>query len=64
MVINQIVSQSSENITEPYNSISYVMDAIMTLALALNETLAQNPSLNLSLQTAIEAIRFSGASVS
>ena len=63
MVINQIVSQSSENITEPYNSSFYAMDAVMTLALALNETLAQNPSLNLSLQTAIEAIRFSGVSV-
>ena len=35
----------------------------MTLALALNETL-ENLSLNLSLQTAIEAVMFSGASVS
>ena len=39
------------------------MDAIMTLALALNKTL-ENPSLNLSLQTAIEDIVFSGSSVS
>ena len=34
----------------------------MTLALALNETL-ENPFLNLSLQTAIEDIAFSGVSV-
>ena len=55
--------QSSLNITEPYNSSSYAMDAVMTLALALNETL-ENSSLNLSLQTAIEAVRFNGTSVS
>ena len=35
----------------------------MTLALALNKTL-ENPSLNLSLQTAIQAVMFSGATVS
>ena len=56
--------QSSLNFTEPYNSSSYAMDAVMTLALALNETL-ENPSLNLSLQpTVIEGVMFSGASVS
>ena len=36
----------------------------MTLALALNKTLENDPSLNLSLQTAIEDIMFSGSSVS
>ena len=55
-------SQTSLNITEPYNSSSYAMDAVMTLALALNETL-ESPSLNLSLQAAIEDVMFSGTSV-
>ena len=39
------------------------MDAVTTLALALNNTL-EDPSQNLSLQMAIEDIKFSGASVS
>ena len=55
--------QTSKYITKPYNSSSYAMDAVMTLAMALNETV-DNPSLNLSLQTAIQNIKFSGASVS
>ena len=58
-----LLSQVSLNIAEPYNSSSYAMDAVMTLALALNQTL-EDPSLNFSLQTAIEDITFSGASVS
>ena len=59
--ILKIVLQSSIN--KPYNSSSYAMDAVMTLALALNKTL-ENPSINLSLQRAIQAVMFSGASVS
>ena len=58
-----IFLQSSVNVTEPFNSSSYAVDAVTTLALALNKTL-EDPSLNLSLQTAIEDIMFSGASVS
>ena len=55
--------QSSQKIFEPYRSNAYyAIDTIMTLALAMNETL-QNPQHNLSLQTAIEAIRFKGVSV-
>ena len=49
--------------TEPFNSSSYAMDAVMTLALALNKTL-EDPSLNLSLQNAIEDVLFIGNSVS
>lgn len=58
-----IFPQSSISVTEPFNSSSYAMDAVMTLALALNKTL-EDPSQNLSLQMAIEDIMFSGASVS
>ena len=58
-----VLPQSSLNITEPFNSSFYAMDAIMTLALALNQTLV-DPSLNLTLQTAIQDIIFKGASVS
>ena len=58
-----IVLQSFLNITEPYNSSSYAMDAVMTLALALNKTL-EDPFSNVSLQTATEAVKFTGASVS
>ena len=54
---------NSLDITEPYNSSSYAMDSVMILALALNKTL-ENPSLNLTLQAAIDDIAFSGASVS
>ncbi len=57
------ISQSSINITESYNPNLYAMDAVTTLALALNKTL-EDPSLNLTLQTAIEDTMFSGASVS
>lgn len=39
------------------------MDAVMTLALALNGTLG-NPQLNLSLLDAIQATMFTGTSVS
>ena len=58
-----VFPQSSLNITEPFNSSSYAMDAVMTLALALNQTL-EDPSLNLTLQTAIQDIIFNGVSVS
>ena len=43
---------------------SYAMDALMSLAIALNETLVRSPHLNLSLQDAIESTMFNGASVS
>ena len=55
--------QDSLNVTESCNSNCYAVDAVMTLALALNKTL-ENPSLNLSLQSAIETVMFRGASVS
>ena len=49
--------QDSLNVTESCNSNCYAVDAVMTLALALNKTL-ESPSLNLSLQSAIETVMF------
>ena len=43
---------------------SYAMDALMSLAIALNETLVTSPHLNLSLQDVIKTTMFNGASVS
>ena len=40
------------------------MDAVTTLAIALNETIIGNPHLNLSLGDAIQSTVFAGASVS
>ena len=54
--------QGSPNITEPYSANFYAADAVVALALAINETL-ENPFLNGSLHSALEAITFSGSSV-
>ena len=62
-MLSEVILQSSLNILEPYNSSSYAMDAVMTLALAMNETL-ESLSLNMSLQASIiHAVTFTGASV-
>ena len=52
------------NTTEPFNSEAYAVDAVMALALALNRSYLEDPSLNLSLHHALETVMFSGASVS
>ena len=52
------------NITKPFNFSTYAMDAVTTLAIALNETLIRSPHLNLSLGDAIKSTVFTGASVS
>ena len=52
------------NITKPFNFSTYAMDAVTTLAIALNETLTGSAHLNLSLQDAIDSTVFTGASVS
>ena len=52
------------NITKPFNFSTYAMDAVTTLAIALNETLIESPHLNLSLGDAIQSTVFAGASVS
>ena len=57
------------NVTETFNTNSYAMDAVMTLALALNQTL---PVFNETLtelnmtqfKNALQATTFTGASVS
>ena len=62
-IISEVILQSSLNILEPYNSSSYAMDAVMTLALAMNETL-ESLSQNMSLQASIiHTVTFTGASV-
>ena len=60
---DQYILQGSPNIIKAYNTNAYATDAVMALALALNETY-ENPFLNGSIQSALEAIMFSGASVS
>ena len=52
------------NITKPFNFSTYAMDAVKTLAIALNETLTGSAHLNLSLQDVIDSTVFTGASVS
>ena len=52
------------NVTETFNSNAYAMDAVMTLALALNETLMGTQLTNLSLSDTIQATMFTGISVS
>lgn len=52
------------NTTEPYNAEGYAADAVMALALALNKSYPEDPSLNLSLYRALETVMFSGATVS
>ena len=52
------------NTTEPYNPEAYAADAVMALALALNESYPEDPSLNLSLHRTLETVMFNGASVS
>ena len=56
--------QESQNVTEAFNTSTYATDALMSLAIALNETLSTSPHLNLSLQDAIQSTMFNGASVS
>lgn len=63
------------DITETFDAKTYAMDAVMTLALALNETLLppssfngtsmENPQIDTTaLKSALQAVTFSGASVS
>ena len=64
------------NITETFNSNTYAMDAVMALALALNETINQNQQMamgmggsaqftaNQNLSAALQSTTFTGASVS
>ena len=65
--------QGATNITQRFDVGAYAMDAVMTLALALNETLparfngtlTENSQLNMTrLKTAIQGSMFTGASVS
>ena len=49
---------------EAFNSSTYAVDAVMTLALALNRTLVGGQGSNESLSDAIRATLFAGASVS
>ena len=51
------------NITKPFNFSTYAMDAVTTLAIALNKTLIESPHLNLSLGDAIQSTVFTGVSV-
>lgn len=56
--------QDFENISNTYGFNTYAMDAVMTLALALNATVGDFSETNLSLSDAIEATTFMGSSVS
>ena len=65
--------QGAANITQRFDVGAYAMDAVMTLALALNETLparlngtlTESSQVNMThLTTAIQASTFTGASVS
>ena len=51
------------NVTEPFNFSTYAVDAVTTLAIALNETLTGSSHLNLSLGDAIKSTVFTGTSV-
>ena len=51
------------NITKPFNFSTYAMDAVTTLAIALNETLIGSAHLNQRLRDVIQSTVFTGASV-
>ena len=51
------------NITKPFNFSTYAMDAVTTLAIALNETLIGSAYLNQRLGDVIQSTVFTGALV-
>ena len=55
--------QNHQNISRSFTFSSYAADAVMALALALNETYADYPSMNVNLHRALETVVFNGDSV-